>query len=146
MNIIKWVMQWFKRRRVRRELLAAPGVDLLVQRVMDARFGKHHWRVSRDPYGRISHDMLEAEVQILGQGTPWWGLIGPLHAENTRAWLRAGGKPPEVSHAKPYGAGDHFADTEPPDQEGWYDEPPDVDIEPLDVDTEPLDDDGRTEK
>lgn len=109
MNIIRWVMRWFERRRVRRELLATPGVDLLVQRVMDERYGMHHWRV-RD-------GMLEAEVQTHGQGTPWWGLIGPLHGEHTRAWLRAGGRPPEVSHAKhaeaPY-------KIEPPDTERGY--------------------------
>lgn len=107
MNIIKWVMQWFERRRARRELLATPGVDLLVVRVMDARYGKHHWRVKEGK--------LEAEVQINGQGAPWWGLIGPLHDPNVRVWLRAGGRPEGLSHAKdaPY-------KIEPPTEEGYY--------------------------
>lgn len=125
MNIIKWVMQWFERRRARRELLATPGVDLLVQRVMDERYGKHGWRV-RDGY-------LEASVQSWGQGASWWGTIGLLHDPNTRNWLRAGGRPAEVSHAKeaPY-------KIEPPTEEGYYGR--------YYADTEPLDDDGRTSK
>lgn len=90
MNLIAWVRSLIDRRRARRALLATPGVDLLVRRVMDERYGKHNWRV-RD-------DFLEALVHHRGDTHPHWGLIGPLRSHNTRAWLRNGGSP--VSHAK----------------------------------------------
>lgn len=114
MNAVQWLKRWYQRRRVRRELLATPGVDLLVVRVMDSRYGKHGWRVK--------DGMLEAEVQTHGQGEPWWGLIGPLRGAHTRAWLREGGRPPQLSHAKvPPGVfgyyEQNFADTQPMDAE-----------------------------
>lgn len=90
MNPIKWLIQWNERRRVRDALLAMPGVDLLVRRVMDKRYGAHHWRVRAG--------VLEAEVRTEGQGDVWWGPIGPLRDANTRAWLRNGAP---LSHAKP---------------------------------------------
>ena len=87
---VRVLVQWLERRRTRRALLETPGVDLLVRRVMDERYGKHNWRV-RD-------DMLEALVILPGQKEPWWGPIGPLHARTTRIWLRDGAS--GVSHAK----------------------------------------------
>jgi len=99
--MIAWIRQWLQRRRTRRALLATPGVDLLVRRVMDERYGVHNWRV-RD-------GMLEAHVLLPGSKEPWWGLIGPLHARTTRIWLREGAS--GVSHAK---------DAYPPD---WPDGP-----------------------
>lgn len=71
--------EWRDRRRVRQALLDTPGVDRLVREVMDAKYGKHAWRV-RD-------GNLEAMVQSEGQGSAWWGLIGPLRSRNTRSWL-----------------------------------------------------------
>jgi hypothetical protein len=110
-----WIRQWLERRRTRRALLATPGVDLLVRRVMDERYGVHNWRV-RD-------GMLEAHVLLPGSKEPWWGLIGPLHARTTRIWLRDGAS--GVSHAKlepidtayvgPY---DHLYDDTEPSEEG----------------------------
>jgi len=88
--MIAWIRQWLERRRTRHALLATPGVDLLVRRVMDERYGVHNWRV-RD-------GMLEAHVLLPGSKEPWWGLIGPLHARTTRIWLREGAS--GVSHAK----------------------------------------------
>ncbi len=108
MSIITRLKQWLERRRVRKALLATPGVDLLVRRVMDERYGEHNWRV-RD-------GMLEALMIAPWQKEPWWGPIGPLHARNTRIWLRDGAG--ILSHAKlaPY-------KIEPPEdqaEEGYY--------------------------
>lgn len=96
MNPIRWLIQWVERRRTRKALLATPGVDLLVRRVMDERYGVHHWRVRAG--------VLEAEVQAGGLGDSWWGPIGPLRHASTRAWLRKGAP---LSHAK-------HVDYEPP--------------------------------
>lgn len=125
MNVITWMGQWLERRRERKALLATPGVDLLVQRVMDERYGVHHWRVK--------DGVLEALMVAPWQKEPWWGPIGPLHARNTRIWLRDGAS--GLSHAK---LDERFSE-EPTDSE-WGD------IDSNWVDTEPLDDDGRTEK
>jgi len=90
MSLIAKVREAYQRYRTRKALLATPGVDLLVRRVMDARYGKHNWRV-RD-------DQLEALVVYPGDRELRWGLIGPLHAHRTRVWLRNGGT--HLSHAK----------------------------------------------
>lgn len=86
-----------KRQRARLELLFTPGVDHLVQSVMDLRYGKHGWRVS--------DDMLEARVdqaQSYGAGRSYWGLIGPLRSINTRKWLTSVWMEHKgLSHAKP---------------------------------------------
>lgn len=131
--------QLIERQRVRRELLALPGVDDLVRSVMDYRYGKYGWRVK--------DGILEAEVVTYGQGTPWWGPIGPLREIITRKWLTAvwmemkGQRKPEpLSHAKPtpppeWKEGDFYPGPFRPDYyQGSY------------ADTEPLDDDGRTSK
>lgn len=131
MNLLKQWTEFWRRRRVRRELLDTPGVDLLVQRVMDAKYGKHGWRVSFEE--RTDLLILEALVTPEGSSQPIWGMIGPLESLETRAWLRAGGRPPEVSHAKlaPYkiepplsheGVAEEgyyfhsYADTQPPEK------------------------------
>lgn len=91
MNLIANIRAAYQRYRERKALLATPGVDLMVRRFMDARYGKHNWRV-RD-------DMLEARVMYPGTRELQWGLIGPLRAHRTRVWIRNGGAP--LSHAKP---------------------------------------------
>lgn len=78
MNALLWLRTWLARRRDRKRLLATPGVDWLVQRVMDKRYGRHHWRVM--------HGQLEALVCERG-GRPMWGLIGPLNSPTLRSWL-----------------------------------------------------------
>lgn len=128
MNIITWLSRWLERRRARKALLATPGVDLLVRRVMDERYGKHNWRV-RD-------DVLEALVIVPGQKEPWWGPIGPLRDRNTRVWLRNGAD--GVSHAKHPNAPYKLEPSDVPTERNYYAQHY--------ADTEPLDDDGRTSK
>ncbi len=133
---LKWIMRlgplhaWIERRRVRRELLAHPGVDHLVRSVMDMRYGKHCWRVK--------DDMLEAQVVTHGQGAPWWGPIGPLRNITTRKWLTGvwmEHKGHQVSHAK---LPEPFPYVGPDDEAGFY--------QGNYADTEPQDDDGRISK
>lgn len=69
---------WLERRRVRRALLAQPGVDRLLRRVMDGRYGKHNWR--------INDGVLEVKVSDPGRRL-WWGAIGFVQAPETRDWL-----------------------------------------------------------
>lgn len=106
MSALDWLREWLERRRARRALLATPGVDLLVRRVMDQRYGKHNWRV-RD-------GILEASMVAPWQKEPWWGPIGPIHARNTRIWLRDGG----LSHAKVPNA--PYKIESPTTEEGYY--------------------------
>lgn len=117
------VTRWLHKRHVRRALLATPGVDTLVQEVMDHRYGKHEWRVA--------NGVLEALVQTEGQGTPWWGAIGPLRSQNTRKWL----------------ANQRLAMRGIEQEAPYKIEPPTPYVGPYDHhyrDTEPFDDDGRT--
>lgn len=115
---------WLERRRVRREMLALPGVDDLVRDVMDKRYGKYGWRVSWT--GRSDEFILEASVIPYGGGTPYWGPIGPLTSIHTRKWLASmwmsevRGVKTAVSHAKdapyklePPEQPDPYADTQP---------------------------------
>ena len=121
MNPITWLSQWLERRRARKELLATPGVDLLVRRVMDGKYGKHNWRV-RD-------GVLEASMVAPWQKEPWWGPIGPLHARRTRLWLRDGAS--GVSHVKQPDAPYKLEPLEIPTEERYY------------ADTEPSEDDHK---
>lgn len=107
MKIPAWIINprawWRERQRlaqVRRDLLATPGVDYVVQEVMDRRYGIHNWRVDEG--------MLMAKVIMPGERTPWWGPIGTLHSVETRNWLtriwcemRGVDPPSNLSHAKP---------------------------------------------
>lgn len=86
MNLYRRVINWINYRRdraaLRRALLAMPGVDDLIVRAMDKRYGAHNWDVvssfdSAEP-------MLVAKVR--GPAGEYWGPIGPLTAERTRGW------------------------------------------------------------
>lgn len=128
MSPLAWLRQWLERQRARRELLATPGVDLLVRRVMDERYGKHHWRVK--------DGVLEALMVAPWQKEPWWGPIGPLHARNTRIWLRDGAS--GLSHAKVPEAPYKLEPVEVPTEDGYYAQQY--------ADTEPAEDGNKEQK
>lgn len=67
--------------RLQRErTIAHVGVDRIVRRTMDWRYGRYGWRVH--------NDMLEV-LAIDHAGQQWWGPVGPIIAPETRAWIAA---------------------------------------------------------
>lgn len=65
---------------MREATLAHVGVDRIVRRTMDWRYGRFGWRVQ--------DDMLEV-LATDHAGRVWWGPVGPIIAPETRAWVSA---------------------------------------------------------